>query len=121
VRALCTYPGQFGGEVGWTWLCLLLGLWWLALGVVDVAVQVLEERSRKSNGWGLVEQASCTVSIAGLQVRRKKYSSLNASPTDRWRRLARCLDGVHVRPRRPAIRQSNLSVARSAASCFGPP
>jgi hypothetical protein len=41
----------------------------------------------------LVEQASCTVSIAGLQVCRKKYSSLNAtSPTDLWRRLARCVD-----------------------------
>lgn len=31
VRALCTYPERFGGEVGWTWLCLLPRFWWLAL------------------------------------------------------------------------------------------
>jgi len=50
VRALWTYPERFGGEVGSTWLCLLLRLWWLALDVL-FAVQVLEERSRRSNGW----------------------------------------------------------------------
>jgi hypothetical protein len=33
VRALRTYPERFGGEVGWTWLCLWR-LWWLALDAV---------------------------------------------------------------------------------------
>ena len=87
-----------------------------------VGIQVLEERLRRSNGWDLVEQASCTVSIAGLQVRRKKYSSLNASPTDCWRRfgeMRRCRYTCITSP--SLIRQSNLPVARSAAPALGPP
>lgn len=36
VRALWTYRERFGGEVGWTWLCLLLELWLLGLDGVLV-------------------------------------------------------------------------------------
>lgn len=36
VRALWTYRERFGEEVGWTWLCLLLELWLLALDEVLV-------------------------------------------------------------------------------------
>lgn len=44
----------------------------------------------------LVEQAFCSASIAGLQVRKKKYSSLSM-PAPLifgvvWRRLARCVE-----------------------------
>jgi hypothetical protein len=55
----------------------------------------------------LVEQASCTVSIAGLQVPAPLISGVV------WRDASM---RSHVHPHLPAIRQSNLSsVARSAA------
>jgi len=36
VRAWWTYRERFEGEVGWTWLCLLLRLWRVDLDVVLV-------------------------------------------------------------------------------------
>lgn len=65
----------------------------------------------------LVEQAFCSASIAGLQVRKKKYSSLSM-PAPLifgvvWRDASK---RSHVHPHLPAIRQLNLSTeARSAA------
>jgi len=88
----------------------------LVFGSLSGVVQVLRWTSQWSNGWYLVEQASWIVSIGGLQVGRKKYSSQWLVAPLIWRRLARCVDAFTRATSSPSHSPVGpLSVARSAA------